>query len=103
MTEDELVMLEQMCDAATPGPWVADEYEEGLDDPTGLVYVWARDSWPCLADCDCAPFIAAAREWLPKLIAEVRRLQTENAKLEEQCHPSRYHDVEEYYRETTGD
>ena len=57
--------LERLCEAATPGPWTLDESESGLIGP---------HCEPIVEACD-ALFIAAARDALPKLIAEVRRLR----------------------------
>ncbi|MFN9086729.1 MAG: hypothetical protein ACK5W7_04295 [Gemmatimonadaceae bacterium] len=73
MTNDELTTLEALANAATPGPWV----EDGFD------CVRAPD-FRILYDNSCrdddngarnAAFIAAARDAVPALVAEVRRLK----------------------------
>ncbi|MFF1480732.1 hypothetical protein ACFVYD_24825 [Streptomyces sp. NPDC058301] len=101
MTDDELGEIEELCSAATPGPW----FVRALDDQSamGLVTVSTTpdtgqsERWPSfdhreivaatlvqhpryvdVAD-ECwdenAAFIAMAREAVPKLVAEVRRLR----------------------------
>ena len=84
MTEDELVELEMLCNKATPVPWIWGLWDS---DPLNMcggnngeevitMNVWGRP--PCLEiSKEDMAFIAAAREWLPKLVAEVRRLQDE--------------------------
>lgn len=82
ITDAELTELERLVDGASPGPWVASV--EGRDHTSGEhvilvgdpreedMYV-SRDSRPAsAADLD---FIAAARNYIPKLLAEVRRLR----------------------------
>ena len=90
MTQQELDALKALADAATPGPWLpshnVDAPSDGNWEPdnperegrgegptlTGLyrdVKAWAE------AD---AAFIAAAREAVPALLAEVQRLRVEN-------------------------
>lgn len=91
MTEAELQDLERLTDAATNGPWVhvdnGDQYQE----------IWNYcGEQECEADteaewcaCECisqgidsgaadAAFIAAARDAVPALVAEVRRLKEAN-------------------------
>lgn len=60
ITETELDAIEARANAATPGPW---------DEP----------GFSALDACD-ARFVAHARTDVPRLIAEVRRLQSENAR-----------------------
>ena len=74
MSEEEIMEIEQRCDASTPGPWKS--YIEGRDHTSGdSVITTAGDdiylSGATLADQD---FIAAARQDVPRLIAEIRRL-----------------------------
>ena len=85
MTNEELTRLDALAAAATPGPWHTDadtcpEY----DDPA----VMAGKQWVCATSYDTlstsigerdikadAAFIAAARDAVPALVAEVRRLR----------------------------
>lgn len=81
MTNVELDRLEALAGAATAGPWVADDGWEGRD---GFFYisqprpfgdlVCSPDSTMSEAD---ARLCAEAREALPRLVAEVRRLTRE--------------------------
>lgn len=75
MTEAQLAELEALSLAATPGPWVVAEHmasrvtmvvAEGHPMATGIPHVLEDKS-----------FIAAAREAVPALVAEVRRLKAE--------------------------
>jgi hypothetical protein len=96
MDEDFLAELERLEKAATPGPWVSSiegrDHTSGdntiltADDPRQLdpdVYASIRvagGDWHPVAISD-QDFIAAARNAVPHLIAEVRRLrrnQSEN-------------------------
>ncbi len=104
MTDEELDRIEALANAATAGPW----FVTGLPwfraqdavlagSPDGNVAamvaqceVWEgeRDEWndnePSfpLADSRCdAAFIAAAREAVPALIAEVRRLRAKTVEV----------------------
>jgi hypothetical protein len=88
MTDDELDAGERRAQAATPGPWVS--YVEGRDHDSGDSFILTAgpdlyisyDEWPedqrqaneqrRANDMD---FIAAARQDVPRLIAEVRRLR----------------------------
>jgi hypothetical protein len=101
MREEELEEIEELCSAATPGPW----YVRTLDDELAMNLVavsTAPDSgraerWPDFDHCDIvaatlvqhpryvdsgderwdenAAFIAMAREAVPRLVAEVRNLR----------------------------
>ena len=84
VTEEMLRAIEERCKAASPGPWKAfvegrDHFGGddmirigGLDDSEPDMYV-SRDRKPASeADLD---FIASARQDLPMLVAEVRRLR----------------------------
>ncbi len=75
MTEQELKQIEDRASAATPGPWVHDTVQSEsaviCGHAPGVVCEWIKGA---AAFDDCA-FIARAREDIPKLIAEVRRLQ----------------------------
>lgn len=74
MTENELKHLEELCAKATPGPW--------LRDGSGYVFVKNIEIGN---SSDNAEFIIAAREALPKLIAEVRRLQARLNEILKEC------------------
>lgn len=106
MTDDELNEIEKRANAAAPGPWEdaeASVWEHGqrvVDEvfvrrPGDNIAVASQILNPC-ADPrnvpsqdtaafiaqDTAAFIAHAREDVPALIAEVRRLKARNAELE---------------------
>jgi len=75
--------LERICQAATPGPWIVDDDTESVvttDD--GAIICASGDVAADEARRD-ADFICAARHALPKLIAEVRRLQAEDTGVRE--------------------
>lgn len=87
MTESELAEIERREQAATPGPWrhsgnyITPPYSPdyrykitqlgGTKESPGLI---ARNDARLIPDVQ---FIAHAREDIPKLLAEVRRLQAE--------------------------
>lgn len=88
MDDAELHAIEARCRDASPGPWTA--FVEGRDHESGddFIRVSDLDSEPDMyvsraeagsirpastADLD---FIAAARQDIPKLVAEVRRMRT---------------------------
>ena len=81
MSALDLDALEALCDAATPGPWVAAPSPwEGVSAPHGD----PRDGGSCeIVDCVRGPshgdaaFIAAAREALPALITRLRAAESE--------------------------
>lgn len=80
LTEDKLGDIEARCSAATPGPWQS--FVEGRDHFGGSDFIRTGgldDSCPdieltgaTVADQD---FIAGARQDVPRLIEEVRRLR----------------------------
>lgn len=75
MTDDELARLQALADAATAGPWTAattvDEYGQRLH----TMDVLPLTSFGEIEPHDAA-FIAASRDAIPALIAEVRRLRS---------------------------
>lgn len=75
MTEDQLRAIETRVDAATPGPWI------GTTDPSHFDADCVDSSeWSMYVERRCdRDFIAHARADIPALVAEVRRLQRENA------------------------
>ncbi len=77
MTEEELKKIRERCDAATPGPWVGDEYEmlapkAPVIHPGKIKIVWADDYH--MNEWDAA-FISFAREDIPRLLDEVADLK----------------------------
>ena len=101
MTAARRAAIKARCDAATPGPWVvSSEYASGVD----LGYKPDHErtwGYGCGNDFVCdlndgeyheycsqdeqranAEFIAAARQDIPDLLAEVERLRVENQRLE---------------------
>src|SRR4051794_27689526 len=85
LADDELDELERLTAAATPDPWTANIEEEA---PIGGDSMISLDGLPgdfppdmyVLHDRQIAPsadikFIAAARNYMPRLLAELRRLR----------------------------
>lgn len=80
MNQSELDEIQSRCDAASPGPWKS--YVEGRDHTSGSSFIRTGTSekrgedieltGATIADQD---FIAGAREDVPRLLAEIRRLQ----------------------------
>jgi len=75
LTEAELTRIEKMCEAATQGPWTS--FVEGRDHDAGSDFIQtAADdielTGATVADQD---FIASARQDVPRLVEEVRRLR----------------------------
>ncbi len=75
-TADDLDELQQLCDAATPGPWVLDACElYVLGEELVFTLETGDDGEATRTSRADARFVIAARDALPKLIAEVRRLR----------------------------
>jgi len=85
MTEKELQRIKERCEKATPGPWkILNIPYNGYDDPEIVTkdgtyicqttYDMQSQSEKYNVDED-TEFIAHAREDIPKLIAEIKRLQ----------------------------
>jgi hypothetical protein len=81
----DLDAIQKACDEATPGPWerrhlkgffIGDSQVIGPSAPIGgndwVTELDAKPTGQVLAD---ANFIAAAREWVPALVARVRELE----------------------------
>jgi hypothetical protein len=66
-TDAHLDCLDQLAAAATPPPWIKNNGQAGVITP--------RRKMLGLSNADAA-FIATAREALPEMTAEVRRLRT---------------------------
>ena len=62
MTEEELAHIETLCNAATPGEWEKRATKVWADDTIIAAAIFSED----------AAFIAASREAVPTLVAEVR-------------------------------
>jgi len=84
VNEEELTRLEALCNAATAGPWKAENipYRLGDGDTVDMWDVhYERDNdglWYAVGDSydePTAQFVAAARTALPLLIAELRQTQ----------------------------
>jgi hypothetical protein len=82
ITDAEMTELERLVARASPAPWIASvegrDHTSGDDvipvgDPREEDMYVNRDSRP--ASADDLDFIAAARNYVPKLLAEVRRLR----------------------------
>ena len=86
LSEDELGRIEARCNAATPGPWVS--YVEGRDHTSGSSFIKTgpheqrgNDIELAGATVEDQDFIAGARQDIPRLITEIRRLRrSENVK-----------------------
>lgn len=80
ITEDELIAIERRVSAAKPGPWTS--YVEGRDHTSGSSFIKTGEganrgddiemTGATAADQD---FIAAARQDIPLLVAEIRALR----------------------------
>ncbi|MBK9261556.1 MAG: hypothetical protein IPM54_17340 [Polyangiaceae bacterium] len=80
LTEADIARIQQLCDAATPGPWKA--YVEDRDHESGSSFIQTGGadielSGASIADYD---FIANARQDVPRLVREVRYLRDALAK-----------------------
>jgi hypothetical protein len=89
LSDDELADTERRVQAATAGPWqsfiagrdhvAGDDFIRtgGMDDASPDMYVTLYlDAKPTPAPATDLDFIAAARQDIPRLIAEIRRLRT---------------------------
>jgi len=111
MTPEQLAAWRQLADATTPGPWEAMEFAQGYGfvTPTdnGKLRVIFHTDEIAVAD---AAFIAAAREAVPALLAEVERLQAIVAastvkirELENRLYkPHRYEEQPDHYVDENG-
>lgn len=83
MTEDELKEIEDRCNAATAGEWRVDPFGSVLQ-IVRLEDCKCPDDMPdCLCGEFITDFIAHSRTDIPALIAEVRKLEAENNKLQD--------------------
>lgn len=74
MTSEELERLEALANAATGGSWQAGDPYDGRTALLVSVYGMGMEVADTQREADAA-FIAAARDAVPSLIAEVRRLR----------------------------
>ena len=75
MNDDHLEEIERRSAAATPGPWRS--YIEGRDNTSGdhFIQTAGEDIYLSGATHSDQDFIAHARQDIPLLIAEIRRLR----------------------------
>jgi hypothetical protein len=83
LKSEDIQKIEHRCNAASPEPWSSHVYASGKASfATGPIHA-PGDAGKRLAEWD-ARFIEVARTYLPQLVAEVRRLRTENYRLRTQ-------------------
>ena len=75
LSEEQLSEIERRCDQSTPGPWKS--YVEGRDYFSGdsFIRTGCEDIYLVGATVNDQDFIANARQDVPLLIREVRRLR----------------------------
>ena len=80
LSDEELARIEARCTAASSGPWVS--YVEGRDHTSGSSFIMTGSPEHRGEDIELAgatvedqDFIANARQDVPRLLAEIRRLQ----------------------------
>lgn len=73
--DEQLRVIERRCSLATPGPWRS--LIEGRDHTSGSSFIQTAGEDIYLHGAEIADldFIAAARQDIPLLIAEIRRLR----------------------------
>lgn len=71
MTPEELASIEALANSATPGPWRVDHSGDVVYDEPYVGVVGVAEN---LSEDDAA-FIAAARQAVPTLVAEVKRFE----------------------------
>jgi hypothetical protein len=81
MTDEELLEVEARCRAASPGPWKS--MIEGRDHTSGSSFIMTGTGPTRGADIELTgasdedqDFIAHARQDVPRLVEEVRRLRS---------------------------
>ena len=80
ISDDELNLIKQRCDKATKGPWIS--YVEGRDHSSGSNFIMTGDENNrgdeielIGGTIDDQEFIAHARQDIPRLINEIKRLK----------------------------
>ena len=74
ITEEELTRILELCEKATPGPWKS--YVEGRDHESGSNFIMTagEDIELTGATIEDQDFVASAKQDIPRLINEIRRL-----------------------------
>jgi len=78
MTEKDLFEIEQKCNRATKGPWKS--IIEGRDQTSGSSFISTSDEDIYVSNPTTnnnQDFIASAKQDIPRLIAEIRKLKNE--------------------------
>jgi hypothetical protein len=75
LSDEQITQIEARCDRSTPGPWKS--YVEGRDHTSGDSFIMTGDADIYLtgATVEDHDFIASARQDVPLLIHEIRRLR----------------------------
>jgi hypothetical protein len=75
MTDEDLTEIATRCDRATPGPWRS--WVEGRDHMSGSSFIATAGDDIELVGANPADqdFMAAARQDIPRLVAEIGRLR----------------------------
>ena len=75
LSEERLAQIEQRCNQSTPGPW--ESYVEGRDHHGGSDFIMTagEDIYLTGATVPDRDFIANARQDIPNLVNEIRRLR----------------------------
>ena len=75
LSQDQFEEIKLRCGRTTPGPWKS--YVEGRDMTSGSSFIMTggEDIYLTGATTADQDFIACARQDIPKLIAEIERLQ----------------------------
>ena len=74
MNDNEIKMIKERCDKATPGPWKS--FVEGRDHTSGWNFIrTAGDDIELIASVEDQDFIASCRQDIPLLIDELVRLK----------------------------
>lgn len=74
MNDNEIKMIKERCDKATPGPWKS--FVEGRDHLSGSSFIrTAGDDIELIASVEDQDFIASCRQDILLLIDEIERLK----------------------------
>lgn len=83
--------IEKLLDGVTPGPWIYEEYENNIVAPSvrvvsnsGIVICDNEPYYPQAVTPESARFIAAARELVPALLADLEAAEVERDRLREE-------------------
>jgi len=72
---EELQAIKTRCDAATPGPWISFVESRQKFSGSDFIRTGDEDIYLTGATVEDQDFIAHARQDIPRLIAEIERLQ----------------------------